>query len=515
MTEPVDISDMQAGSVAFLETESSLVPGERARRIDTHAARIFLAGDRAFKLKRAVRLGYLDFSTLARRKAALETELLLNRRTAPDLYLRVRPLCRTKDGAFNLAGQGEVIDWLLEMRRFPDDALLERLVEEGRLTQDLVFRLADQIRAFHHVAKPSSDTQGHARIAAVITGNEASIARYPHVLPPRDAHKLVARQKEIATRLADLLNERATKGRVRHCHGDLHLANIAVIDGAPLLFDCLEFDEELATTDVLYDLAFLLMDLWSRRLRLEANIVFNRYLDIAEDDEAGIALLPLFMSIRATIRAHALAAQVDDRDRSSTLASRARGYLEIAEAFLAPSDGRLIAIGGLSGTGKSTVARMIGHEVGSPPGARIIRSDVLRKRLAGVRPEAPLSREAYNEEASARVYGELERLAGDALDAGYAVIADAVFAREAERTSIGRLAARRGTTFDGIWLEASPSQLERRVETRRGDASDADVTVVRQQASYAIGELDGWLRVDAGGQRAASAANVRNALGLS
>ncbi|EPR11319.1 hypothetical protein M527_04360 [Sphingobium indicum IP26] len=514
MAEPADKLEDQAGSVAFLEAVGSLVPGARARRIDTHAARIFLAGDRAFKLKRAVRLGYLDFSTPARRKAALETELRLNRRTAPDLYLSVRPLCRS-DAGVNLAGDGEVIDWLLEMRRFPDDALLERYADAGRITDSLIVKLANEIRAFHQNAAPSPDTCGHARIAAVIAGNAESVARYPVVLPQSESAPLVACQQDIAARKASLLDERARLGRVRHCHGDLHLANIAVIEGKPTLFDCLEFDEELATTDLLYDLSFLLMDLWSRGLRHEANALFNRYLDLAPEEEDGIGLLPLFMSVRATIRAHALAAQAGGQDGCSVLASRARAYLKLAQALLAPADPRLIAIGGLSGTGKSTTAHIIGHELGASPGARIIRSDVLRKRLAGVGPEAPLGKEAYTPQASERVYGELERLAGLGLDSGCAVIADAVFAREAERVSIGQLAARRKAPFSGIWLEAAASQLEQRVEARRGDASDADVAVVRSQADYAIGELAGWQRVDAGGTPATTASRVMAALRLS
>lgn len=510
--DPIDPSDPQSDAVAFLEAEGTLQARERARRVDTHAARIFLAGNRAWKLKRAVHLDYLDFSSADRRRDALETELRLNRRTAPGLYIAVHPLCRAPDGTLKIDGDGEPIDWLLEMHRFPDDALLEQVAARGGLDEALVTRLADRIKTFHNSAAECPAPSGHRRIETVIAGNGASMARFPEIFAPPIVQSLIERQRESAARHAALLDSRGREGRIRHGHGDLHLANIAVIDGEPLLFDCLEFDADLATTDVLYDLGFLLMDMWARGFRSQANAMFNRYLDLSPQDEAGIALLPLFLSIRATIRAHALAAQAAGVPAGSEIVRKAKGYLACAADLLAPVPPRLAAVGGLSGTGKSTIAKRIGATVGRSPGARILRSDVLRKRLAGVPPECALRKDAYTRDASARVYGEMERLARQALQAGQAVIADAVFADPEERRSIARLAAQCGVPFDGIWLEAPMALLEARIGARTNDASDADAAVARLQAGYDIGDLGSWHRVNAAGRRDEIAARVQAAL---
>ncbi|PBN42932.1 bifunctional aminoglycoside phosphotransferase/ATP-binding protein [Sphingobium sp. D43FB] len=508
---PIGEPEQQTDVVAFLESPGALQPCESARRIDTHAAHIFLAGDRAWKLKRSVHFNYLDFSSADKRHAALETELTLNRRTAPALYLAVRPICRDGSGTLNLDRRGDTVDWLLEMRRFPDGALLEEIAARGELNGRLITRLADQIKAFHDDAEQCRLQHGLDRVEAVISGNRASMAGFPEILPSAAASSLVDRQIEHAVRHAALLDARARQGRVRHGHGDLHLANIAVIDDNPMLFDCLEFSASLATIDVLYDLAFLLMDLWARGFDVQANMLLNRYLDIAPQDEAGIALIPLFLSVRATIRAHALAAQAAGSP-DSDLAHKAQHYLALADELLAPVPPRLVAIGGLSGTGKSTIARLVGHCLGRAPGARILRSDVLRKRLAGVQPETALLTDAYTSTASAAVYGELERLASHTLQAGQAVIADAVYAKPEERDAISRLARRHGVSFEGIWLEAAPDLLKQRITARANDASDADTAVAEAQARYDIGGVD-WHRVGADGPREAVAGKVRAIIG--
>jgi hypothetical protein len=500
-------TDPQADALAFLETVGAFCPGECARRIDTHAAYVFLVGDRAWKMKRAVQFPYLDFSTVERRHEALSTELSLNQRTAPGLYLALHPLCRTETGAFRIDGKGETVDWLLEMRRFPDDALLEHVAERGELGDDLVLALADTIAAFHAASAPSLRSDGHLAIEAVIGGNRDSLARYGHLFASTDVDRLVERQQGMARQWSKLLDTRGARGRVRHGHGDLHLANIAVIDTEPILFDCLEFDEALATNDVLYDLAFLLMDLWGRGLRPQANGLFNRYLDMSPEDEDGLPLLPLFLSMRATIRAHALAAQCAGGEDPCPIARRARDYFSLANDLLESPAPRLVAIGGLSGSGKSTIARMIAADIGRAPGARILRSDVLRKRMAGLRPEQPLARSAYARTASHDVYCELGRLAAQAIHGGHAVIADGVFADPAERRAIGDVAAG-ATTFTGIWLEAPCSALQARIDARKNDASDADLAVARLQESYEIGDLGHWHRVAAAGAREDVASTV-------
>lgn len=491
------IDDGQAAVLKFLRCEGSIVGGITAREIDTHAASIFLVGDRAWKLKRAISFGYLDFLTVDNRRDALRAELLLNRRTAPDLYIAVVPIVRDHAGQLCIGGTGEPIDWLLEMRRFPDDALLAHLADRGTPGFGVVTRLTDRIVAFHADAEILHCDSAATRFIAVIDGNAASLANFPEILAPVAVANLCTSHRKAVSALRALLDERGRASRVRHAHGDLHLANIAMIDGAPTLFDCLEFSAELATIDVLYDVAFLIMDLWQRGMRTEANIVFNRYLDMSPADEGGVALMPLFISVRATVRAHVMAAQALRSLDEPELVEKSQAYLALAIAAIEPRPSRLVAIGGLSGTGKSSLARSLGGDIGRVPGARILRNDVLRKRLAGVTPETRLDPESYTAAAADRVYKALDAAASGILASGQAVIADAVFAPPAERNAIENVAKAASCRFDGVWLMASERTRLARVTQRRADASDANAKVALAQSHLEIGDLGAWISVSA------------------
>lgn len=494
-------NDDQRATIAFLLHPESYGSAGPVMRIDTHAAMIFLAGDRAYKLKRAVRYSYLDFSTATKRKAVCDAELRLNSRTAPDLYLEVRSVNRLPDGSLGF-GEGEPIDWLVVMRRFDADCLLEAVAERGALNSALVRDLADNIASFHDRAEAVRVSDGAARVRKVIDGNRESMAALESKALSREASAELHGQS-VATleRVAALLDRRAASGHVRHCHGDLHLANICLWQGKPTLFDCLEFDVQLATTDVLHDLAFLLMDLWERGLCVQASLLFNRYLDMREEAD-GVAALPLFLSMRAAVRAHVsatAAGQAKDEAKRSKKLQAARDYLSAALSFLVRRPPRLIAIGGLSGTGKSTLAGGLAPWTGSAPGARWLRTDVLRKRLAGVEPEADLPAEAYTPERVARVYRRLMEDARTMLAIGQPVIVDGVFADPVERAQIAAVAKEAGTPFTGLWLEAPRQILFDRVTDRSGDASDADKSVVKRQLEYRLGDLMPWHRLDASG----------------
>ncbi|MGE4410716.1 MAG: AAA family ATPase [Sphingobium sp.] len=513
----------EAEIIAWLESGAPFTgegggPVEPVRRIDTHAASVFLAGDRAWKLKRPVSLGYLDFSTVERRHAALETELRLNRRSAPALYLGLHRISCAPDGALALDGAGETVDWLLEMRRFPDGALLEDRVASEGLDDATVVALADHVAAIHAGADLCRVTDGAARLRKVADDNGAVMARYPDWLDAGKVGTLRARIDQLIDRQAPLLDARGREGRIRHCHGDLHLGNIALVDGKPLAFDRLEFDTALATIDLLYDFAFLLMDLWEHGLFRQANMLFNRYLDLSPEDENAIALLPLFMAMRASIRAHVLATQAEQEggkgSTDAALVGHARHYLDLALHLVEPVPARLIAVGGLSGTGKSTLARLIGGDVGAAPGARILRSDVLRKRLAGVAPETRLDPAAYTREKSHAVYAEIDRLAGVALRSGRAVIADAMFAAGEERTAIRTVADAADCRFDGIWLTLAEDERIARVEARVADASDADAGVVRVQTARHADVPADWLMIETEGDMRALAARIEAILGF-
>jgi aminoglycoside phosphotransferase family enzyme/predicted kinase len=491
----------QAEVIAFLGDGASFgLPGVRVDRITTHAAMVFLVGERAFKMKRAVRYSFLDFTTFERRTRALEAELELNRRTAPMLYRRLVPVTREAGDRLALAGSGEPLEWLLEMTRFDQAARLDRVAERGQLTPEIIDDLAAEVAGFHDRAALRPCSGGHAGMRAVIQGNAEDLATIPdEVLPGDRSERLTLRCRAELARRRHLLEQRRRSGRVRHCHGDLHLANIVLVDGRPVLFDCLEFDEALASTDTLYDLAFLLMDLAHQDLGALAQRLLSGYLEVTWDD-GGVALLPLFLACRAAIRAKVLGlgAAPGAGGNSGPAVAEARAYLEAALAYLDPPPARLVAIGGLSGTGKSSLARRLAPTLGRAPGAVILRSDVVRKRRFGVAPRDRLPPEAYRRETSRAVYDSLAGRAATLVRAGHAAIVDAVFLDPKEREQIEAVAAAAGVPFSGLWLSAPEDVLVQRVAMRRCDASDATPEVVRRQLAIDPGRL-GWRTLDVSG----------------
>lgn len=488
-------------------------PGERVARIDTHSASIFLVGDDAYKLKRAVRYDYLDFSTVERRQRLCEAEVALNSRTAPTLYLGVCPITREPDGHLAVAGAGPAVDWLVHMRRFRDEDLLDRLAASGRLAVDLMPALADAVARLHTGASPCPSRGGANAMRWVLEGNTRGFEEEGHgCLDAALCRTVLAATRAEVERHRALLDARAQHGRMRACHGDLHLRNIVLLDGVPTPFDAIEFNDDLSCIDVLYDLAFLLMDLWRLGLRRHANEVFNQYVraTFAVEECDALALLPLFLSTRSAVRAKTSATasrlQVDDAGRR-LLEAAARAYLAAARDLLQPPAVALVVIAGFSGTGKSTVARAIADGVGAPPGALILRSDSIRKRLAGVADTTRLPAEAYRSEMNRRVYDELGVWARRALSAGHSVVVDAVCAREEERRALEAIAVDAHARFAAVWLDAPTEVLMRRVTERHGDASDATAAVVTMQVARGAGTI-AWPRVTA----SASASVVETAV---
>jgi len=484
--------------MAFL-SEPSSHGGTPVEKIETHSAAVFLSGTRAWKLKRAVPYDYLDFSTLERRKEMCEAEMRINRRTAPRLYLRVVPVTREHDGTLALDGVGLPIDWVLEMVRFDQEALFDRLAASGRLDIQLMRSLASEISQFHSIAERRLDHGGRAGMAWVIDGNAVGFASQGAGILDADRCASLTREAHAALeRFGAQLDERREAGFVRQCHGDMHLRNIVLIDGRPTLFDAIEFNDEIACIDVLYDLAFLLMDLWRRGLPAHANAVWNRYL--AEAGElSGIALMPFFLSCRAAVRAKTSATSAifqTDPDHRKQFEDLARSYLSMAGTMLIPQKPCLVAVGGLSGSGKSTLALKISPSLGVAPGALALRSDEIRKRLFGVPEFSRLGKEGYTDAASRRVYATIAKHASSAVHRGYSVVADAVFANAADRVAIEAVASSLSVPFVGIWLDAPQSILSARVENRQSDASDADTAVVRSQLKRDTGPIH-WQRIDA------------------
>jgi aminoglycoside phosphotransferase family enzyme/predicted kinase len=473
--------------------------GVPVERIDTHGSVIFLAGRRAWKLKRAVRYDYMDFSTAARRRTCCEAEVRLNRRGAPTLYRGVVAVTRESNGSLALGGSGIPVDWVVDMNRFDQEGLFDRLAGRDALDLELMRPLAAAIVGFHASAEPRRDRGGPAGMTWVVDGNAAGFREFgANVLDPQSCAQVTRDARAEIARHAALLELRRAGGLVRQCHGDLHLRNIVLLDGRPTLFDAVEFNDDIACTDVLYDLAFLLMDLWRSRLPRHANIVWNAYLSEA-GDHTGIPLLPLFLSCRAAVRAKtsATAARFQaDQARRADLERTARDYLAMAGQLLHPSRACVVAIGGLSGSGKSTLAYGLAPAVGAVPGAVVIRSDELRKRLCGVSPLERLGPAGYTPEVSTKVYAAAAAQAAAVVRSGHAAIVDAVFARPADREAIEHAAAIASVPFLGLWLDAPADVLIARSGQRRGDPSDADADVIRLQLSQDPGIVR-WHRVEA------------------
>ncbi|HUF48352.1 MAG TPA: AAA family ATPase [Vicinamibacterales bacterium] len=509
-----DPHDLQRDVIAWLASPAAH-DGQPVERIDTHSAVVFLAGDRALKLKRAVKYDYLDFSTLDLRREACNAEVRLNRRAAPSIYRGAVAVTADAGGSFALDGPGPAVDWLVEMSRFDQDALFDRLASRGALPPDLMATLGSTIATFHRDAARRVDQGGVAGLRWVIEGNARSFKREGQgILDPGAAGDLTSASLAEVDRQAERLERRRRDGFVRQCHGDLHLRNLVLIDGRPTLFDAVEFNDAIACGDVYYDLAFLLMDLWRRDLREQANVVLNAY--VADtDDVDGLALLPLFLSCRAAVRAKTSATA---SRLQPALAGRrefedlAREYLRLAAALLRRPRPGIVAIGGFSGSGKSTMARALAPDVGGPPGAIVLRSDLIRKEICGVPAHERLGPDGYSADITRRVYTLLADRAAAIVHSGHAAIVDAVYAESGSRRGIEAVATAAGADFIGLWLEAPGDVLVARVRTRTGDASDADEAVVRRQTGQNPGAMT-WRRVNAAGSAPETLARVRQAVG--
>ncbi len=506
-----DGDNEQSAVIAFLSNAENYPGADIVKLIGTHAAIVFLAGDRAYKLKRAVKLPYLDFSTIEKRRTVIERELEINSRATPELYLSILPVTPGPGKeSLKLGGSGEAVDWLLVMRRFDQDAVLHKMACDGRFTRELAVELANTVEHFHRHAAVV-EKAGFARSLERVA-NDLETALCGPVAQARGlrACAFIERLRQELSSKQGFIEEREREGFVRHCHGDLHLKNIVLWEGKPRLFDALEFDDQLATIDVLYDLAFLLMDLWRRSLKQEANVILNHYLQCASIREIeGLALLPLFLSFRSAIRAmtgiHALA--VCGQAECEGLVPEIESYAGFAASVLSPAQPQLVAMGGLSGAGKTSVAREAAAAVGAPPGALHIRTDVERKILHGVALTHRLPQGAYTPESRDEVYRRVFRKAEVALDSGYSVVVDAVFPDPSQRAQLRDIALRTNASFRGIWLQADERLLKERVAARGADASDADAAIIEKQLR-SVEPPENWIKIDSSGGKDATVAAV-------
>ncbi len=486
MTEAATAGGLDAASQRRLV--DALCTALGAQHIETHISHVLIAGPEAWKIKKALNLGFADFSTLALRRFYCEEELRLNRRTAPQLYLDVRPVTGTADAPV-IGGSGPVIDWVLHMRAFAQDALWDRLAARGALGTQQLDALVGPLCELHRDAAVAAADSRYGRPEHVRAPMIDNLQVLGSLCRDGDERAWLERLRRWEAQafgsLREVFAQRHAAGRVREAHGDLHLGNVAQIDGRPVLFDCLEFNADLRWTDVYSDVAFMAMDLRSHGLPALAHRFVNAYVEQSGDAD-GLRVLRYYQVHRALVRAKVAAMRAAQLADASAQRER-RGlhhYLQVALDSSHPPRPVLMITHGLSGSGKTTASQGLLEACG----AIRFRADVERKRLFGLDPlqrsDAEQSRLLYSSQASRATQQRLRELAAQALQSGYSVILDATFLEREARQQARALADGLGLRFLILHFEARPETLRERVRRRAlrsDDASDADLAVLESQ----------------------------------
>ncbi|HUL94094.1 MAG TPA: AAA family ATPase [Burkholderiales bacterium] len=458
--------------------------------IETHISWVFLAGEFAYKIKKPVNLGFLDFGTLEKRRFYCEEELRLNRRTAPGLYVDVVPVAESRDG-LRVGGTGKAIEYALRMRRFPQEALADAVARRGELRAAQAEAIAAAIAAFHAGIPAAAQDSGYGspdHVTAPALANFEQLGGL--VADPAESARLEELRdwtRNEGARLRETFAARKRGGFVRECHGDLHLGNIAFLEGRPVPFDCIEFDPRLRWIDVMNEIAFLAMDLLEHGLNAAAWRFLNAYLETT-GDYAGVRVLRYYLVYRATVRAMVACIRLHQPGAGAAAQGRAHReygeYLALAGSLAGSARRALIVMHGLSGSGKTTVAQRMSESLG----AVRVRSDVERKRLhglaAGARTQSQPFGGIYAPEATRLTYARLAQAARDVVESRYGVIVDAAFLRRAEREQFRALARELGAPFLIASCRAGEAALRARVarrETAASDASEAGVSVLENQ----------------------------------
>lgn len=465
-------------------------PPERVDLLETHISCVLLAGDFAYKVKKPVNLGFLDFSTLAARRFFCEEELRLNRRTAPSLYLDVMAITGSAADPV-LGGEGAPIEYAVRMRRFPQEALLDSMARNGTLPPGCMDTLGLALAQFHRSLAPAGADCPYASSAEVLAAAMQNFDQLRAIGGADEHGESLERLRDWAAaehaKLADVFDARKRDGFVRECHGDLHLRNIVLLDGVPVPFDCIEFNAEFRWIDVMNEIAFLVMDLEEHRLPDFAFRFLNRYLEVC-GDYAGLRVLRFYVVYRALVRAKVAWIRARQPGMEAAAVARAGAeyahYLEFAQGVARPTRSGVIVMHGLSGSGKTTIARQLAESLQ----AVLLRSDVERKRLHGLAQQARtgsgFGQGIYSAVVTERTYARLADLARHAIAAGYPVILDAAFLTAGQRASFRALAHEAGVPFAIVSCEAPLQTLRERVarrEAQGGDASEAGPAVLEQQ----------------------------------
>ena len=467
---------------------------EPVHLIQTHISFVLLTGDYTYKIKKPVNFGFLDYSTLAKRLHFCTQELLMNQRTAPEIYLEVLPIIQTGD-SFQLGSNlpattsAEItVEYVLKMREFPQDSLLLSLLERGRLTEQLMAELGREVANFHSTAISNSYIRRFGEVSQIRTAIDNNYLISEKYIGEPQTQTQYQETKDYTDAFfannPELFNRRIAHNKIRECHGDLHLRNIALWQDKILLFDCIEFNEQFRFVDVMYDVAFTVMDLESRGRRDLGNAFLNTYIEQTGDWE-GLQLLPLYLSRQAYVRAKVTSLMLDDPAISTAqkaeISQTAAHYYKLAWQYTKPRRGKLTLMSGLSGSGKSTAGRYLARHTG----AIHIRSDAVRKHLGGIPLNERGGEDLYSDEMTAQTYGRLLELGIILADRGWDVILDAKFDRQNLRTDAIDRAQSHGLPLQIIYCTAPIEVLQKRLQQRRGDIADATAELLSsQQAAF-------------------------------
>ncbi|MDD3669608.1 MAG: AAA family ATPase [Alphaproteobacteria bacterium] len=440
----------------------------------SHIAILFLAGQKAYKLKRAVLYPDVDFSTPEKRRLACVWEMKRSAVYAPQLRLKIQSVRRLADGTIVIGGRAGVeVDTLLEMKRIPDRELLNRLLPSPRFDRFEAMTLAEKIAQFHMTAKVCKSQWGAETIQRIILENESVLSCFGDLFNKTAVNALARKSLDVLKAQASLISYRQKTGHVRKCHGDLLLSNIAWDGKDFAFFSPIEYNDTLSCVDTLYDMADLMMDLEAKGLRRLTNMLFNHYMAYMNDMN-GFPLLALYQSIRAASRA-AVCAKKSTFMRGAEkrqMRHNARVYFDLARHFMTPFKPILICCGGLSGSGKSRIAREIGGLMNPAPGAVILRDDIIKKQMVGLAPHEPFDVRHDTPAFEAVVYEALRQQAKTAIANYSCVIIDALFIKQAERAETEKLAKDMGVPFVGIWAHAPLDIRNERIHNRKRNPSD-------------------------------------------
>jgi aminoglycoside phosphotransferase family enzyme/predicted kinase len=465
---------------------------------ETHISWVALTGEWAYKLKKPVDFGFLDFTTLELRRAACHEEIRLNRRSAPEIYDDVIPLTAENTGP-RFGGTGPVLEYAVRMRQFAQEDMLDQCLARGELAEDIIDTLASRVAELHHLAAVASSESPFGEPGTIHATVQACLEQLLKSAPDEVLRTQVDQLNEWTNaewlRLKETFIARKRQGWVRECHGDLHLGNLVLYRGRPTLFDCLEFNPELRWIDVVSDVAFLVMDLFDRGAASLGWRVLNKWLQ-QTGDYAGLHVLRYYQSYRALVRAKVAALRLHQPEVSAPEVQHQqellRSYAELALLLTRPVRPAILLMHGVSGSGKSFIA----GRLSSLLGAVQIRSDIERKRLFGAWPpteNAPAPNpEMYAPQATQQTYARLQSLARDIVAAGYSVIVDATFLRHSERLCFASIADELEVPMIVVTCDAPKSVLRERVSQRQWsgqDPSDADVAVLEKQ-------LESWEPLD-------------------